>query len=273
MKSTKISDSVLKQIKTQKIAPKAKWKFLAKNVLFWVLFGLSVLFSAIGVSVVIFAFMETDFDLFSYLGGSGMQRILSLLPIFWLLLFAIFVGVALFGFRKTKGGYRFSVSRLLLINVILGIFLGTICYNLGGAEQFENIFANNVRFYHGIRDQRIKRWARPEGGRLAGEIIEMKNDKIFLLNDFDQKEWIVDAKNLIQEPFFDLKSGMKVRMIGKEVSKNKFKAEIIQPWRRRPEIGLKRPRGFNEERGRMLSPRSFMDKEKFLERNMAKPLE
>ncbi len=273
MNPTKISDSVLKKIKTQNIAPKAKWKFLAKNTSFWILFGLSVLLSAVGVSVVIFAFMETDFDLFSYLDGSGIQRFFSLLPIFWILFFAIFIGVALLGLRKTKGGYKFSISKLLLVNMVLGIFLGTFAYNLGGAEQFENIFANNVRFYHGIRDQRIKRWARPEGGRLAGEIIEIKADKIFLLDDFDQKEWIVDAKNLIKEPFLELILGMKVRMIGEEISGNKFKAKVIQPWRRRPEIDSKRPRGFKEERSRMLTPRSFIDKEIFSERSMDKSFE
>ncbi|MCF7830729.1 hypothetical protein K9M41_01900 [Candidatus Gracilibacteria bacterium] len=239
MNPTKISASVLKKIKTQNIVPKSKWQFLFKNVLLWILFGFSVLLSAIGVSVIIFAFRETDFDLFSYLDGSALQRFLSLLPIFWLLFFAVFVGIALIGLRKTKRGYRFSVSKLLLVNMVLGILLGTVFYNLGGSEKFESVFANNVRFYRGIHNERLRRWARPSQGRLAGEIIEIKKEQIFLLNDFDQKEWRVDARDLIRELPFELQVGMKIRMIGEEISKNEFKAKVIRPWRMEPRRDLK----------------------------------
>ncbi|MCF7905734.1 hypothetical protein K9L63_00895 [Candidatus Gracilibacteria bacterium] len=231
MNPQKLSESVLKKIQKENITPTGRWYFIFKNIGFWAVFNLSVLLGAVGVSVIIFAVLETDFDLFSHLRGSGWSLWLSLLPIFWLIFFVTFSGVALWGMQHTRKGYRIPTFRLLGLNLILSIVLGFVFYNVGGAEKFETIFAENVPLYKSFHQRRNTRWMHPEEGRLAGEILELRKNKILILNSFDRSTWTVDYGTSVIHIPFELQKGHKIRVLGTQTGKKDFQAKTIDLWR------------------------------------------
>jgi len=252
MNSKKLSESILKKIQKENILPTGRWYFILKNIAFWGIFNLSVLLGAIGISIIIFAIFETDFDLFSYLKGTELQFWLSMLPIFWILFFITFTGIAIWGMQHTRKGYRLSIIRMLGLNLLLSILLGILFYNIGGAEKFESIFEKNIPLYKGIHTQRSLRWTHPEEGKLAGKIISLQKNKILMLSSFDKSEWAVDySESMILTPF-DLTEGLRIRVMGLQTGKKNFKAEMIDLWR--PPREMRRMPFFPREEGEIRFP-------------------
>ncbi len=231
MNPSKFSESVLRKIKARHIKPRSKWQFIARNITFWGIFNLSVLLGAGGVSVLIFALMESDFDLFSELSGSGTSLLLSWLPVFWIVFFVSFVGIAMWGIRKTKKGYRFSVSKLLVANVLLSFLLGGLVYGVGGAEQFEKVFAENAPMYRGMQHRMQEMWTQSEEGRLSGTVIEVQGEDIIVLDDFSHQQWVVDVTAVPKRR--PLEEGKKVKMMGEKTGEHTFTATMVRPLMRR----------------------------------------
>ena len=253
MNPSTFSESILKKIKARHIQPRSKWQFIVRNIGFWGIFNLSVLLGAGGVSVLIFALMEADFNLFSELSGSGMSLFLSWLPVFWIVYFITFVGVAMWGIRKTKKGYRFSIHAILMTNVALSILIGGLVYGIGGGEQFERVFADNAPMYRGMGHRMQDMWTRPEDGRLAGTIIEVQEVGVLLLDDFSNQQWIVDITDVLVRR--SLEAGKKVKLMGTVTGAHMFKAEMVRPF-------LERRGQFLEKKGH--SPQSPEEREQFL---------
>ncbi len=255
MNPSKFSETILRKIKARHIRPRSKWQFIARNIVFWGIFGISVLLGAGGVSVLIFALLETDFNIFSELSGSGWSLFFSWLPIFWIVFFVVFIGIALWGIRKTKKGYRFSVHKLLLINVIASILLGGMVYGIGGAEEFECIFADKAPMYQRMEHRIRGMWAEPTEGRLAGTILEVQTSGVLLLDDFSHQQWVVDITEIPTE--LPLEEGRKIKILGEKTAEHAFKAKIIRP--------LLERRGQLFGRGEeMRRPRSPEEREQFL---------
>jgi hypothetical protein len=227
MNPSKFSESVLRKIKARQIKPRSKWQFIARNIGFWGIYNLSVLLGAGGVSVIIFALLESDFDLFSELSGSGTSLILSWLPMFWIVYFVAFVSIAMWGLRKTKKGYRFSIHALLMTNVTLSILLGGLIYGIGGGEQFEKVFAENAPMYVGMQHRMQEMWTQPEEGRLSGTILEVQKEDIIILDDFSHQQWIVDVADTPKRR--PLRIGTKVKVLGEKTGEHLFTATMVRP--------------------------------------------
>ncbi len=226
-----LSQSVLDQIKKDHICPRPRWHYMLKDGIFWFIFFASVLLGSIGIAVIIYAFFDTDFDLLSYVPTNRMGHFLQMIPIYWIGLFTIFAGLAVWGAQHTKKGYRYSVLWILVINLMISSVFGGMIYFSGGSERMERIFSRGMPFYKHFKDRREHLWKKVGEGLLGGEIIELRENKILLLNDLDQKEWEVDYAAVKFRRPIELKTGMRVRMLGKKLSDNRFKAERIRPWR------------------------------------------
>jgi len=231
MNRQKLSASILTRIQKEQITPIARWHFVLKHIRCWIFFALFVILGAIGVSVIIFAVMESDFDFFSYLHGTELQFWLSMIPIFWIVFFVIFAGLAVWGMRQTGKNYRVPLLRVMGLNLLLSIILGVVFYNIDGAENFEKIFADHMPMYRGISHQKMMHWRHPEEGRIAGEVVSMDENSILILDAFDQTRWRVDCNNAVFMGSDELQKGMKVRILGKPTGKNEFKADVIGLWR------------------------------------------
>ncbi len=263
--NSKLSQSILKKIQQEKIKPVPKYYFILKNISFWILFLFMFVFGFISFSVILFSINNTEFDLFDSLSEtSGIAHFFNLLPLLWILFIGIFLGIAIWGLKHTKRGYKIAISFLFFGNILGSMILGSLVYGFGGAEKIENILDENVNIYESVRKKHQKFWANPEAsGRLAGIIQEINFEENYLeLQDLKGKKWKVSfskinkrTKNLLRKISKNnfqennqknTSKNISIKLKGKISKNNIFEAERIRPAFRMKKIHERRKKFFEK---------------------------
>lgn len=224
--ASSVSKKALEQIKEKEIQPRAKWQFALRNILFWCAFVLSVLLGARFFGAVLFILFEIEPELFISSFDVFLKLMLGLFPSVWFTVFLLFVLLAVLGLQKTAGGYRISIKKLVLANIVNVMILGGIFFAVGDGKRFEKQ-AQKLPFYTAVDDKREVFWGVPDDGRLVGKIVSFE-DEAFTLEDPKQTVWLVLYTNELE-----LTEGARVRVIGSVVDgddKKVFEAEEILLW-------------------------------------------
>jgi len=219
----KISQKILAKIKLEKIAPRARWIFLAKNFGIWMLAIFAIIFTGIFLGNLAADLISAEWEIFERFPGGPVHFLSETIPIFWFVgLIATFI-FAFFLFRKTKRGYRFGALALT------GILL--ISSFVGGVSLLSTPFPGKIRE---LRFEKFPPpfnsadWMNPEDGFLFGEIIEV-GVTVLILDSVDESIWNVDIAKAKIAPPVRLKIGERVRVIGSKLGENNFTAEFVQP--------------------------------------------
>ena len=223
------SDRFMSKIKEENIKPIPRWRFTSKNIIIWLIVLFSVICGALAFSIILFAIQTIEFNLISHMSHSSIALWLGLLPFLWIITLLVFLIASIFGLKNTRKGYKFSIRRLVTINVVLSILLGTLFFVGGGANWLENAFAVNVGIYEGINEKKAKMWSMPEEGYLSG-IIQAVDDTSMTLHDFNEDTWIIDLQDARISSIVNLEKGEKIKIIGNVTSKNCFRAKEVRPW-------------------------------------------
>ena len=225
-----VSKSIISKIKKEKIKPTPKWVFLLKRSVVWGLFGLSVLFGSIAISIIFFQYRDAGWDVYSQMDDGLMEFILLALPYFWIILMVGFVALACYNFRHTKTGYKYNVFAIIGLSLLTSLILGSVLYASGFSEKIENVF-RQIPNYERLHIGKRILWQRPGRGFLAGTIVQIEGKKVLILQDFKQQSWWVDITKARSGPNFVPVVQMKVKMAGEKISAGNFRAEFIGPWR------------------------------------------
>lgn len=228
-KEIKKSQELISKITSGDIKQNPSWYFVFRNYIFWSVFFIFTIFGSIAFSIILYAMTDGDFDLLLF-SGSKIEFLFSILPLLWIFFLAIFSVVSIFGIRHTKTGYRYSFLKILSINILLSVLLGSIFFYYRGAEKTERIFAENVAIYKSFEEHRISRWSNPQHGFLSGIILENKNNEIVVVKDFNNKQWNVYIQDVFIRSKFYLNKGEKIKIRGKILENNIFKAQEIRKW-------------------------------------------
>jgi len=227
-----ISEEVLKRIKEENIKPKSYWHFATKNYFIWLLFAISIILGSFAFSMILFMFRQLDWDIYRYLGDSLLKSIFIGLPYFWLIFFALFLGVAYYNFIHTKKGYRFRFLSIILISIIASAIFGTGLYFNGFSENLENIFSQRIPYYKHLVYSCENQWMQPGKGLLAGTIVKIDITKNNItLKDCFQKTWEIDTSDTIWKGKTKPSNGLRIKLIGKMKNENHFEAMEIRPWK------------------------------------------
>jgi len=228
-----ISNEVLKKIKDNNIKPKPLWYFITKNYFIWSVFGISIILGSFAFSMVLFIIKQLDWDIYHYMGGSFLSTVFVSLPYLWLIFLILFTGIAYYNFIHTKRGYRFKFMSVLLMSLIISIILGTGLYFNGFSERLENIFSEKIPYYNRLVYSCEEQWMQPERGLLAGTIIETGlPENNFILMDLNNNRWKIEASKVIWKGKTTSVVGLKIKLIGKRIDDNNFKAMEIRPWQK-----------------------------------------
>jgi len=262
--TSKISKSILKKIESEKIAQHSRIFFILKNT---VVLGAGILFFVFGIiaTSIIFHFCNhLEFAEFLWESPRILIKILMFgVPFFWLV-FAVILGVFTnFMARKSPRGYKIpivlGIGSLLFLQIASGFFLEKS--NIG--DRVDEIMEHRISFYRGAEKMRNKMWRSVEDGFLAGVVIEIKSDTIFLLDDSDAKEWKIKCEKCRELPFVDLviKVGNKVKMVGEQAGEDEFSARMVRPFKRpfMPPSMMREGRRGGE--GRMSPPGHMIERE------------
>ncbi len=240
-----VSANIAERIKKEGLRPTPRWIFVMKNVAFWGLFVVVLLLGAVAFSLILFAVYEADFELVDRAVYSPAGFFLTVLPFSWIILFFLFLGLAVWVKRHTKQGYRIPFWLLITLNLSGSIAIGIVSFSMGGSEYFEDFFSRAIPGYMHMDDRKMEMWSRPEDGLLSGIILEISSDTVIILEDFSGKVWDIDLsearknmeremgpKKMRHDPKRIIFVGAKVKMIGKTTGEQTFFAEIILPWKR-----------------------------------------
>lgn len=215
MRDNNFAEKLIEKIKTEKIEPRPRWHFLLKNYFIWLFGVLSLIFGALGTSVIIYLFKYNNFDLVVK-SDKVLSFLIISIPYFWFFFLLIFIFIIYYNFKHTKKGYRYKPVFIILAAIIFSILLGEIFFLAGLGKKIDDILGAKARFYKEMFNPQLDFWFSPEEGRLAGIII-FDNNKPGLL-DPSGNYWELISNDIFLEQFFS--SGQPVNIIG-QISKDK----------------------------------------------------
>lgn len=232
IQDNQFDEKLLEQIKEEKISPKPRWKFIAKNSVFWIL-GASCLFlGSIAVSLAMHMLRSNDWSIYERIHKGAPKFLLLAIPFFWLACLIVFIVFVFYNFKNTKKGYRYSALLILLAAAAGSAVLGGAFYFMGMGEKIDDVLSQNAPFYDRVINPRVRFWFNPEEGRLAGLIVAQIAEDEFIVIDQLKHEWTVSAQGAKRPPENMIIIGKPARFLGQKISDNEFKAEEILPMMR-----------------------------------------
>src|SRR5680860_95869 len=217
----KISQKIIELIAQNKIKPRGRWQFILKDILLWLSAVLSLLFSAISFSLMIFIIKNINTGFRPESQVNSFQILLVSLPYFWIFFVSAFIYIIYRQVKHTKKGYLYSLGKIIVSSVIISIAVGYLFSSLGWAESLDEELSYRAPFYSQIINPQLDFWSQPEEGRLAGIIISSDKNNWNLL-DKEGRNWeIIFLNNDVRKQF---PNNMPIRLIGEKIDNNKFLA-------------------------------------------------
>ena len=213
---------IIEKIKAAHIRPKPKWEFLLKNYVIWTIFAIAIFIGSQATGVIIFMIKHAEWENYPIEEGF-FQQILINLPFFWLIILIIFIGVAFYNLKHTKKGYKYNPLFIVLISIIISIIIGSIIYATGGGEKLEDAFYRRFPFYQNMMRPQGRLLINPEGGRIAGVVVEV-NPEYITIKDFRGNVWKIATTT------DQFAVGQRVRVLGHMLPTEQFEAEAMKPF-------------------------------------------
>jgi len=217
-----------------------RWRFIVKQLGFWLLAAISVVTGGLAMATAIYVFIDNDFiadhdyiDRF-FIERPVVEDVISSIPYVWLVALALFTLVAFFGFRHTKKGYRYSAPKVIAASLGASLFL-SLCLNtidIGG--YIHRYLIENVHVYNNLINANEQRWSNSQKGLLGGKVIKIDNiQHLIVLRDFRRGIWRVDISKAEVRPKTQMASGRYLKITGIKTGRRTFQALSIQSWEKK----------------------------------------
>lgn len=229
MFNNKFEQTLLKKIKSKKIAPKPKWIFILKNYAIWSAGFMSLVMSSAAFSVIIYLLRYNDWGIYNQISNGLLEFTMLTLPYFWLFFLAVSVFVIYYNIKHTKKGYRYSLLTIITAVITMSSIFGALFFYTGIGSFLDNIFSEKAPFYDKIFNRQIYFWSQPGKGRMAGTIISISSQDSFVLLDLNKNEWTVNAEDALIMPLANINVSESIRIVGEKLSEKEFRAERILP--------------------------------------------
>ncbi|MBU4217143.1 hypothetical protein L6270_04930 [Candidatus Parcubacteria bacterium] len=220
-----ISDKVLNKIKKEQIKPLPIWQFRLRDSGQWIGLGLFILLIISALGLLWYFWSDGPWV---HGGRLGFGLFFGRMPLLLLSVIIIGGGLALFDFRNIGRGYRYSVLKITLSLLLLGLILGGSLNYFGASQRMDSFFSASPLYQN--REAYMKdMWQRPNEGLLAGEIIKIQDDNNFSFQDFDGRTWTVDASKALWRHDLRAEINLRVKLIG-TMDGNNFIVQEVRPW-------------------------------------------
>lgn len=212
---------ILEKIKELKAKPKARWYFILRNILLWLGVVLSLLLSAVSFSAMLYLLKGIRFRIYTFGNPENWKMLFSSLPYVWIIFTAIFIFLLYYELKRTKKGYLYPLSHIIIFAIISSTILGYALQASGLAEKFDRASAFHPTLYNHVINPQMTYWNQPEAGRLAGMITEDLGNRRYSLIAIDGNVWQIQEGNAFRGKII---KGEAFRFIGEIKDKNIFYA-------------------------------------------------
>jgi len=235
---SQVTDKILDTIKGKQLKPKPRWHFVMRQILIWFTSLLSVVVGSSAFSVILFRMVNNDWEVLKFINRSPVAHILNTLPYIWIVLLILFIALAYYNARHTKGVYKYQAYWFIVGSILISIILGSIFYTVGFGPRV-HYAAEKLTFIKKFMYDRDKIWMNADEGFIAGEVTEMLSGVgMFELKDLDNKLWVVRPGDEYYPPppHFIIEEGVKVRIYGEKIDEELFEAIKVLPYQMGPGI-------------------------------------
>ncbi len=229
-----LADKVIDRIEQERVVPTPRWQFVFLNRLFWLLFGISLVFGAVAAGAMMFVLANAGWEFRAVTHDSVFSYLWDVLPFFWVTSIMLLLFFSYEAVKRTKWGYRYPIRMIIGFGGMGILFGGGALFVSGLSQEVEQELGKRIPLYHPMVARQQRAWVQPEQGLLAGEITEATAGyATFTIRTFDGDTWIVNGDDLRERDFEYLTMHRVVRLVGVPVSKDKstvFRACFTFPW-------------------------------------------
>lgn len=231
MEEQHFKNKIFEALEKENIAPKPKWQFTVREYAIWGATVLTILAGAIAGGVALYAIANSQMSEYA---DSGFPHLVATAIGLWLLAFAAMVAIAAFNTQHTKRGYRYPLVGLIAVLLSLSFGVSISLFVTGYGKAIDESIARNIPLYKSIEMRRQQFWSSPEQGRLMGEIMTIKDERIIVIVDENLEEWEVILPKEIPFPKRVQKKLLERKplliAIGEKTGERQFSACMVRPW-------------------------------------------
>ncbi len=213
----KLSDTIMKRIEAGESSPRSRSYFLLRDAALWSAAFLALLLGALAVSTIIFRINNFSRALPPPEEGQRAHELYELfvmLPYVWLGILALFGYLAYREFRRTKQGYKYELSTVIVSLVVMSGILGTTLYVAGSGYAIDRGVGRLSPFPSDIESMQREHWLRPEQGLLVGAVSVLNEDGLILVDLKDQEWQVIIGDTLPQLPTDAADKGVRIGVRG-----------------------------------------------------------
>lgn len=233
MDKNKFNKNLINKIKKEKIKQTPKYIFILRNIFVWFFLVVVIIFWALSLSISLDYLMNADWDLFRIVWL--FKIFIVFIPIFWVTFLILSSIIWYYNYRHTDMGYKLSLLKIFIINILLSLILATLLYLTWVNNYIENKLENIIPEYRSVLvDDKISRmvkvWQNEDSWLLIWEILEFSKNEL-KFKDFNSKKWEIklDDNTYIKHRVV-IKVWEKIKIIWKKMDLNIFNALEIRPY-------------------------------------------
>jgi hypothetical protein len=224
---TNTTEKIIAAIDQQKVTPRPKWYFRVRNTLMWIPGVITTLLGAYTIAGGLYGILHAHWENREYVQYRGPLVFIAIIPLLWIISFALFSLITIALLRKTNTGYRHTALQLLLISVASSIIIGMLFYAMTANSLNDGV---ETYYRHPTQNQQEYVWNSPTEGRISG-VVSATSPTTLTIRAFNGFVWTVDISKLSSAPDpVLLQVGNAVRIVGAITASHSFLACRVLPW-------------------------------------------
>lgn len=227
MEGKKPSSNILSKIKEEKITPKSHFQVHWKNYVFWIVWGMIMIFGAISFSLLLLNILDIRPDFLHELGvGHYLRILMETAPYLWIILVLVAFGTGYMAMRKTRKGYRYNMIFITTITVLIISMAGALLH----MSKFNKHMGEKMMDNESVRRMGFpaqERMIRPGQGMLGGRVISFSDREIIVENVRGNTWEIAYDENTKMRLKEGLREDQFIAVTGEKIEKTKFRADAV----------------------------------------------
>ena len=225
-----LSKEIISTLEEKNIRPRSRWQFVIYYIFTWVIVGLAGIITSLLVGMIAFFIANHDWNVSKYPGSPFTLSVLHPVPYVLVGVSILLVIFLYYGIRKTRYGYKYESSRLLLVSAVASVFVGIIVFTIGVNEKIQTTLIQVAPWYGELIYEKNDIGIYPERGYLGG-VVEEDAPGILSIKDALGNLWQVRVTTSTQYEDNRIPAkGSVVRVIGEKEGDGIFDAQEIRSW-------------------------------------------
>ena len=215
-KDGSLKRTVLDRIDREGVCPRSRLFFQSRECLVWTLWLVTVLGGALAVAVSLFVLLHRRYALYEATHANFLTFLVEVLPYVWLLTFAVMILCAVINLRRTRRGYRYSISLMAISSVLVSFAGGALLQLFGLGALIDHEFGQFMPTYPSQARLERALWQAPTEGRLLGTLVGPVGvaTATVWFRDVEGDRWQVNITDFHSADHQTLSSRERVRLLG-----------------------------------------------------------